>query len=168
MSLLCCGSHESFRLRPPVPGISIQALDDHWLTPEDGKPPLFIPQHTNLGADIYCLQVMEELWGASAGRYDEQRWLKGSARYHKPKHPAAFNGFSIGSRSCIGSQFAMLEAKVMTAIMVRDMDAEMVEGQRHDRVTQRLTIEPAFGLQVRLLRAGQGGRGETVQESDDS
>ena len=143
--------HETFRLRPPVPVISIQASVDHTLTPENGKPPLFIPAETNVWADCYVMQRSTELWGPTAGQWDEQRWIRGSDSYFKPKHPVAFNGFSVGSRSCIGSQFALLEARLMTALIVRELDLEMVEGQE-DVVEQKLTITPKHGLKARVKR----------------
>ena len=111
LTLLTACIYESSRLRPPVPVVSLQASVDHLLTPEGGKPPLFVPKDTNLFSDAYAVHRSTELWGPTAGEWDEQRWVKGSASYHKPKHPAAFNTFSLGTRSCIGSQFALMEAK---------------------------------------------------------
>ena len=105
---LCCVCVRSFRLRPPVPGISIQASVDHWLQPE-GRPGIFIPKDTNVGTDVYGLHTNVDLWGPTAKEWNHERWVKGTASYHKPKHPVAFNGFSVGPRSCIGSQFALME-----------------------------------------------------------
>ena len=43
LTLIDACIHESFRLRPPVPGVSIQASTDHWLDPQvAGKPPIFV------------------------------------------------------------------------------------------------------------------------------
>ena len=100
--------HETFRLLPPLPANSIQAVQDHWLEPNvPGKKAIFIPKGLNLGTDIYGLHTSTELWGETAFQYDEQRWLKGSDRYWKPRHAVAFNGFSVGTRNCIGSNFAL-------------------------------------------------------------
>ena len=112
LTLIDACIHESFRLRPPVPAVSLQAIDDHWLDPQvDGKPPIFVQRDVNIFADAYVMQTSKELWGDTAEEYDEQRWVKGSERYFKPKHAVAFNGFSVGSRSCIGSNFAMVRTQ---------------------------------------------------------
>ena len=138
--------HESFRLRPPIPLVSLQASEDHWLDPQvDGKPPIFVQRDVNIIADSYTMHTSRELWGDTAEQYDEQRWVKGSERYSRPKHAVAFNGFSVGSRSCIGSSFALMEAKVMTALVVRRCQLTMVAGQE-DVIVKKLTIEPKGGL----------------------
>ena len=153
LTLIDACIHESFRLRPPVPLISIQARDDHWLDPQvPGKPPIFVQRDVNVFGDIYSLHTSKELWGPTADEYDEQRWIKGSERYCKPKHAVAFNGFSVGPRSCIGSNFALMEAKVMTALMVQRCDWSLVAGQQ-DVVVQKLTTEPKGGLWAHVRAA---------------
>ena len=145
--------HESFRLRPPIPATSLQASVDHWLDPQvAGKPAIFIPRDMSVFVDSYTMHTSKELWGPTAEEYDEQRWVKGSERYCKPKHVLGFNGFSVGSRSCIGSNFALMEAKVMTAQLVRRCQWRMVEGQQ-DVIVQKLTIEPKGGLWVHVIAA---------------
>ena len=155
LTLIDACIHETFRLLPPVPGISIQAVADHWLDPGvPGKPAIFIPKGLNLGMDIYGLHTSTELWGDTAEQYDEQRWVKGSERYWKPRHAVAFNGFSVGTRNCIGSNFALIEAKIMTALLVRAVDMSILPGQQYDVVTQKLTMEPRYGIRVRGGGAG--------------
>ena len=161
LTLIDACIHESFRLRPPIPAVSIQASHDHWLDPQvDGKKPIFIPRDVTVFADFYTLHTSKELWGDTAAEYDEQRWVKGSERYWKPKHVLGFNGFSVGSRSCIGSNFALMEAKVMAALVVRRCEWTMVAGQK-DVVTQKLTIEPKGGLwaHVTAVATANGGSG---------
>ena len=151
LTLIDACIHETFRLLPPLPGNSIQAEQDLWLDPQvAGKPAIFIPKGLNLGTDIYGLHVSKELWGETAEEYDEQRWVKGSERYWKPKHAVAFAGFSVGPRNCIGSNFALMESKVLTALLVRSVDMSILPGERYDVVTQKLTLEPRYGIKVRV------------------
>ena len=64
----------------------------------------------------------------------------------------AFNPFSVGSRSCIGSNFSLLEIRVIVALLVRELDMELEPGQQVDVITQKLTIEPAYGIRVKVRR----------------
>ena len=153
LTLIDACIHESFRLRPPISSVSIQASNDHWLDPQvDGKQPIFVPRDMNVFTDFHVLQTSKQLWGDTAEEYDEQRWVKGSERYWKPTHVLGFNGFSVGSRSCIGSNFALMEAKVLTALVVRRCEWTMVAGQQ-DVVVQKLTIEPKDGLWAHVTAA---------------
>lgn len=61
--------------------------------------------------------------------------------WHEPNKfdPSRFNErhsdvllpFGVGSHSCIGQNFAMLEAKIMLALIVRKFHFEIVPGQKH-------------------------------------
>ena len=149
LQLIECCIQESFRLHPPVPVVGLQAKEDHWLGDGLSRPRLFIPAGTMVWADNYSMHRSEELWGKTAAQYDEQRWMKGSSAYRELQHTAAFNGFSLGSRSCLGKAFAWMEAKVMLATMVRRCSLELVEGQS-EAVIHRLTAMPKHGLYARL------------------
>ena len=157
LTLIDACIHESFRLRPPGHQLSKEAAVDHWLQPQaestsgEAKPAIFVPKGTFVFHDIYAMQRSKEVWGEDAEVYDEQRWVKGSERYSRPTHPASFMAFSLGSYSCIGANFALMEAKVMLAEIVRRVDMELVAGQR-DVVKKRGTLIPKYGLKAIVRR----------------
>ena len=133
-----------------------EAAEDHWLQPHaepgaESKPATFGPAGTVVFHGVRTMQRSTEVWGVDAAQCDEQRWLKGSKRYRKPTHPAAFMGLSISRYLCIGAKFALLEAKIILAEAVRRVDAELVLGQT-DFIMKRLTLVSRDGIAV-LRRA---------------
>ncbi len=58
--------------------------------------------------------------------------------------------FGLGSHSCIGQNFAMLEAKIMLALLLRDFHFELIPGQKHvPDVT--VTIRSVISHRKRIL-----------------
>ena len=57
------------------------------------------------------------------------------------KLPHTFLGFGQGPRACIGMRFALLEAKVGLAAVLRT-----VSYQRCERTTETVTIDPQSAL----------------------
>jgi cytochrome P450 family 709 len=57
-----------------------------------------------------------EVWGEDAGEFMPERFENGVTR--AVKHPNALLSFSSGPRSCIGQNFAMIEAKAVVAMML--------------------------------------------------
>ena len=57
-----------------------------------------------------------------------------------------------------------MEAKVLTALLVRRLDMTMLPNQQYDVITQKLTLEPRYGIKVEVRAAeaasekGQSGR----------
>jgi cytochrome P450 len=65
---------------------------------------------------IICPSVLHRLpkfWGDDVDVFRPERWLDAAATQARAaKSPFAFLPFIAGSRSCIGSRFALLEMKV--------------------------------------------------------
>ncbi|XP_078445357.1 cytochrome P450 709B2-like [Wolffia australiana] len=82
-------------------------------------------------------------WGADAGEFRPERFLEGGAG-------GGLVAFSVGARACVGREFAMAEAKVALAMMLRRFSWGLSPKYRHS--PQRyVTLRPRFGLPV-LLR----------------
>nr|CAD1833742.1 unnamed protein product [Ananas comosus var. bracteatus] len=76
-----------------------------------------IPKDTMLAIPIMMIHRDKELWGPDANEFDPSRFVNSIAK--AAKHPSALLPFSIGPRSCIGKNFAMLEAKTVLAVLLQ-------------------------------------------------
>eukprot|EP01018_Ginkgo_biloba_P017800 Gb_15611 [translate_table: standard] len=66
-------------------------------------------------------------------------------------HSLAFVPFSRGPRVCIGQNFAMLEAKVVVAMVLRDFQFAISSSYKH-APTAFLTLTPQHGIPIMIQR----------------
>ncbi|MFE2280717.1 cytochrome P450 [Streptomyces sp. NPDC059454] len=124
---------ESLRLWPTAPAFAREARVDTVL---GGSHPM------RRGAWTLVLTPMlhrdPEVWGADAERFDPDRF---DARAVRSRPPHVFKPFGTGARACIGRQFALHEATLVLALLLRRYDLRPDPGYRL-RVTERLTLMP--------------------------
>jgi cytochrome P450 len=101
--------HEALRLCPPAPAIGRMTMRD---TVVDGYR---VPAGTNVVVGVYALQRDPELWDAP-NRFDPDRF---TAERSHGRNRWQFLPFGGGPRACIGDHFAMLEAVLGLAGVVR-------------------------------------------------
>ncbi|XP_062228312.1 cytochrome P450 709B2-like [Phragmites australis] len=106
-----------------------------------------VPKGTVLLIPIAMLHRDEEVWGADAGEFNPLRFRDGVGR--AAAHPSALLSFSVGPRSCIGQDFAMLEAKATLAMILRRFAFEVAPEYVH-APADFLTLRPMQGLPVML------------------
>jgi cytochrome P450 len=104
--------HEALRLCPPAPAIGRMAMRDVVV---DG---FRVPAGTNLVIGVYALHRDPTLWDDPA-RFNPDRFDPTLARV---RNRWQFLPFGAGPRSCIGDHFAMLEAVLGLASLVRAID----------------------------------------------
>lgn len=94
--------HEALRCHPPVPlGVGRILTEDI-----QTKSGLVVPKGSFVMPTIYSVHHDENIW-PDPDKYDPERWAKRSEF-----HPAAFLGFGLGPRNCVGSKLAMHEIKM--------------------------------------------------------
>ena len=118
---------ESMRLYPPIWIIERRAVAG------DVIGGFGIPARSAVVVSPFALHRHPQFW-ESPDRFDPERFAGTSPV------PAAYLPFGAGPRFCIGSEFAMLEAQLILAMLVRSFEFRMVPGQR---------IEPLPGITLR-------------------
>jgi cytochrome P450 len=109
--------HEALRVCPPAPAIGRLAMRD---VAVDGHR---IPAGTNVVVGIYALHHDPRLWD-SPSTFDPDRF---SSERSVGRDRWQYLPFGAGPRSCIGDHFAMLEATLGLATVVRAARIESLE-----------------------------------------
>ncbi|GJN31596.1 hypothetical protein PR202_gn00121 [Eleusine coracana subsp. coracana] len=111
-----------------------------------------IPQGFGIIIPFAIMHRDKKIWGDDADEFNPSRFQNGVTKAAKVPH--ALLAFSIGPRSCIGQNFAMLEAKSVMAMILQKFSFALSPEYKHAPV-DLLTLQPKYGLPVilRLLDA---------------
>ncbi|KAJ1296979.1 hypothetical protein BS78_01G343100 [Paspalum vaginatum] len=85
--------------------------------------------------------------GRYANEFDPSRFENGVR--NAAKSPQALLSFSIGPRSCIGQNFAMLEAKLVMSMILKKFSLTLSSGYVH-APADFITLQPKYGLPIIL------------------
>lgn len=132
---------ESMRLYPPAALVVRRALRDVRLGDRElpAGSPVYVP--------IYAIHRHVALWN-DPDRFDPDRFRPERAR---ARDRYAYMPFGAGPRSCIGMGFAMTEAVVILATLLRSFRLALRPGFR-PRLKLRVTLRPGDGMPMRLYR----------------
>ncbi len=136
---------EAIRLYPPIAAISRVALDDDELGDEPVRPGSLIV------ISPYVLHRHRLLWDRP-GVFDPGRFL-GIDRSRIDRF--AYLPFGVGPRKCIGSTFALQEATLVLATMVKNFNFEL-SPEHAVWPTLRVTLRPAHGLRMIVRKRTTG------------
>jgi cytochrome P450 len=132
---------EANRLYPPLSAISRSAIGADELAGESIKP------GTMIVIAPYVLHRHRALW-TKPDVFDPGRFL-GSAREKIDRF--AYLPFGVGPRICIGAAFALQEAAIVIASIMRHFTLELVSGHTPWPVL-RVTLRPRGGLPMIVRR----------------
>ena len=132
---------EALRLYCPVVMILREAAKDMNLGG------LMIPKGTAVTIPFAIIHRNKELWGDDANEFNPLRFQNGITK--AAKHPNALLAFSMGPRACVGQNFAMLEAKMVIAMILQRFRFSLSKDYKH-KPADLLTLQPQDGLPVVL------------------
>ncbi|UJR11633.1 hypothetical protein I4U23_015814 [Adineta vaga] len=142
---------ETLRLYPPAPFFARNCIREHTIGSEGGYR-LRIPVNTTIFVNTYVLHRRSEFWSRPL-EFDYTRWMRDPITGQKPKlaHPFCYLPFAAGPRNCIGKNFALLEGKVLLAMLLKRCLFELEPGQT---VTpdMRIAMRPKYGLRARVSK----------------
>ncbi|KAI8475484.1 MAG: cytochrome P450 [Monoraphidium minutum] len=104
-----------------------------------------IPKGTRLQVDIWAMHRHEDFW-PRADEYLPERWLPENAGRLAPHAGDAFMPFGAGARSCVGRYFALLEAQVLLAQLLRRVRFEAAAGRAPVAIKECFTIASDGGI----------------------
>ncbi|KAL2551801.1 Cytokinin hydroxylase [Forsythia ovata] len=138
LSLLNMVINESLRLYPPATVLPRMAFEDIKLGD------LNIPKGLSIWMPVLAIHHSEEIWGKDVNVFNPDRFA--SKSFAPGRH---FIPFAAGPRNCIGQSFALMEAKIILAMLISKFSFTISDHYRHAPVIV-LTIKPKYGVQICL------------------
>ncbi|GER42629.1 cytochrome P450 [Striga asiatica] len=130
--------NESLRLYPPASLLPRMAFEDIKLGD------LHIPKGLSIWIPVLAIHHNEEIWGKDVNEFNPSRFASKSGGPGR-----SFIPFAAGPRNCVGQSFAMMEAKIILAMMISKFSFTISENYRHAPVVV-LTMKPKYGVQIKL------------------
>ncbi|KAI9014084.1 cytochrome P450 [Hyaloraphidium curvatum] len=137
--------NETLRLHPLNVGVPRMAPAGGFTFERDGKN-VTIPENTVIIVNTWTMHRSPALWKRARDWWPE-RWQQAEAEEAEPGprtvYKDAFFPFSMGSRDCIGKNFAMQEMRIMIANFVVRYDFRLAEGSETVEPCENFVLQPA-------------------------
>lgn len=110
---------------------------------------LFIPKGMTIEFAAAAVHQDKQYWGDDVAEYNPERFANGISG--ACSHPQAFNPFGLGSKVCIGNNFAMMELKIILSRVLRRFELRPSPNYKHHPMFNMVT-RPKYGLPI-ILKA---------------
>ncbi|KAL0963158.1 hypothetical protein UPYG_G00350460 [Umbra pygmaea] len=137
---------ETLRLYPTAPGTSRTIPKDMTING------IKIPAGSACFFNAYVCGRMNKFFEDPL-KFDPERFHPDAAKPYYCYYP-----FSLGPRSCLGQNFAQMEAKVVMAKLLQRFDFSLVPGQSFD-ILDTGTLRPKSGVMCNIRHRGQNTHG---------
>ncbi|CAG8709696.1 7468_t:CDS:2, partial [Racocetra persica] len=111
---------ETLRIIPPV------SLLSRLTTKDEVVNGYFIPKGSIFGVSVHAIHHKPSIWGEDATKFNPSRWLDPEIKSKVTNF--TYLPFNTGQRSCIGMKLALMEFKVILAVLIRNFVFNKVEG----------------------------------------
>jgi cytochrome P450 len=135
---------ESLRMYPPVWGVVRQPVHD------DELAGFHIPARCSVVLCSYITQRHPDFW-EQPDVFDPERFTPERAA---ARHKGAYFPFLSGPHQCIGNEFALLEMRIIIAMIVREFELTLVPGPSI-RPVASLTLRPSAPVRIQIRRVAQ-------------
>ncbi|XP_052181156.1 uncharacterized protein LOC127794249 [Diospyros lotus] len=147
MKMMTMVIQEALRLYPPAAFVSREALKEM----EIGS--LTVPKGVCVWTLIPTLHRDPEIWGEDANEFKPERFANGVSGACRFRH--GYLPFGMGPRLCLGRNFAMVQLKVVLAVIVSKFSFSLSPKYRHSPA-YRMIVEPGHGVQIIIRRYNKG------------
>ncbi|XP_077539140.1 cytochrome P450 4V2-like [Haemaphysalis longicornis] len=139
MRYLSCVIKETLRLYPSIPVMGRNIEEDMMIGGQ------LIPKGTIAMCLIYFLH-RHPRFHENPYSFTPERFLNGATG----QHPYAYQPFFGGPRNCIGQRFALQEAKIVVAQVMRHFQVDSKLSESELQLELGIVLRPSQGLEVRL------------------
>ncbi|KAL0330171.1 UNVERIFIED_CONTAM: cytochrome [Sesamum radiatum] len=134
---------ETMRLYPPAPTLAREAFKDVKI----GN--IRVPKGVIVWTMVTALHTDTALWGADALEFNPKRFENGISG--ACKSPNAYMPFGFGQRVCVGQHLAMVELKLLMALILTNFSFTLSPNYVHSPVMKTI-IEPKHGVQIMVKK----------------
>jgi cytochrome P450 len=131
--------NEALRLYSPIHSISRVALED------DTVGGYHIPKGTTIYVSLYATHRLPSLW-PDPDRFDPERFTPENVAA-RPRF--AFIPFAAGHRNCVGASTAVVELKMIVAMIAQRFELTLAPGHRVEGAAGT-TMHPRYGMKMQI------------------